>query len=260
MSRRWLLLLGFLLMGLMGGCSTLSTPNANLNPADPWENWNRKVFSFNDTLDRAVTKPVATGYAKVMPQFVRTGVGNFFGNFGDAWSAVNNILQGKGEPAFQDVVRFTTNSVFGFLGVLDIASEFGLKHHNEDFGQTLGVWGVGPGPYFLLPVLGPSTVRDTFAKPADMYFSSPTILMTGTAIKASATTLNLIETRAGFLGASKLLDETALDKYSFVRDAYLQRRRNQVYDGNPPDEPESKAEEPAPDTPSNVSLPASAPR
>ena len=132
-------------------------PGARL---DPWENWNRKVFAFNESLDRNILKPIATGYAKVVPNFVRRSVDNFFANAADAWSAVNNVLQGKPTPAFEDTVRFTTNTFFGFFGILDIASEFGLEHHYEDFGQTLGRWGFGPGAYVMLPLLGPSTVRE----------------------------------------------------------------------------------------------------
>jgi phospholipid-binding lipoprotein MlaA len=231
----------------LGGCSTTQVQGGPggqpVSKADPWENWNRKVFALNDGLDRAVLKPVATGYAAVMPQFVRTGVDNFFGNFGDAWSAVNNVLQGKGQPAFEDVVRVTTNTVIGFFGILDIASEFGLKHRNEDFGQTLGHWGVGPGPYVVLPVLGPSTLRDTAALPVDRYYASPTNLLGLSGLEAAGiTTLQVVNTRANLLGASKLLDGITLDKYTFIRDAHLQRRRNAVYDGDPPevpDEPEA---------------------
>ena len=160
----------------LGGCATTKSlvtdarggPGARL---DPWENWNRKVFAFNEGLDERILKPVATGYAKVVPQFVRRGVDNFFANAADAWSAVNNVLQGKPEPAFTDVVRFTTNTVFGFFGILDIASEFGLEHHYEDFGQTLGRWGFGAGAYVVWPVLGPSSVRDSIALPADRWFA-----------------------------------------------------------------------------------------
>ena len=145
----WLLLAA---LGL-GGCSTIQTARGGPGQRlDPWENWNRKVFAFNEGLDEKILKPVATGYAKVVPQFVRRSVDNFYANAADAWSAVNNVLQGKPEPAFQDVVRFTTNTVFGFLGVLDVASEFGLDHHYEDFGQTLGRWGFGAGAYVVWPL------------------------------------------------------------------------------------------------------------
>jgi phospholipid-binding lipoprotein MlaA len=242
MRKRAVLLLsltGALLLGL-GGCATTMTdvrggPGARL---DPWESWNRKVFAFNEGLDEKVLKPVATGYAKVVPQFARRGIDNFFANAADAWSAINNVLQGKPEPALQDVVRVTTNTVFGFFGVLDIASEFGLEHHYEDFGQTLGRWGFGAGAYVVWPLLGPSSVRDSAALPADRWFASPALYIEDGRWQFGITTLQIINTRANLLGASKLLDDIALDKYSFVRDAYLQRRRSLVFDGDAPATPE----------------------
>jgi len=235
------------LLFALGGCATTTAivkdarggPGARL---DPWENWNRKVFSFNESLDENVLKPVATGYAKVVPQFVRRSVDNFFANTADAWSAVNNVLQGKPEPALQDVVRVTTNTIFGFFGVLDIASEMGLEHHYEDFGQTLGRWGFGAGAYVVWPLLGPSSVRDSAALPLDRSFASPAEYIKEGRWQAGITVLQIINTRANLLGATKLLDDIALDKYSFVRDAYLQRRRSLVFDG---DAPEAKD---APDT------------
>lgn len=224
----------------LGGCATTlndvrAGPGARL---DPWENWNRKVFAFNESLDENVLKPVATGYAKVVPQFARRGIDNFFNNAADAWSAVNNVLQGKGEPALQDVVRVTTNTVFGFFGLLDIASEFGLEHHYEDFGQTLGRWGFGAGAYVVWPVLGPSSVRDSAALPADRWFAAPSVYIQDGRWQAGITVLQIVNTRANLLGASKLLDDIALDKYSFIRDAYLQRRRSLVYDGDAPELPQ----------------------
>ena len=224
---------------LLSGCATLTDarggPGARL---DPWENWNRKVFSFNEKLDEYFLRPVATGYAKVVPQFVRRSVNNVFANAADAWSAVNNVLQGKAEPAMQDVVRVTTNTVFGFFGILDIASEFGLEHHYEDFGQTLGRWGFGPGAYVVWPLFGPSTVRDSIALPLDRSFS-PAVLIESGSIQWGLTFLQIINTRANFLGASKVLDDIALDKYTFLRDAHLQRRRSLLSDGDAPPEPDS---------------------
>lgn len=239
MTRAGLLgLLAALLLAL-GGCATIKDarggPGARL---DPWENWNRKVFAFNEGLDEKVLRPVATGYAKIVPQFARRSVDNFFANAADAWSAVNNVLQGKPEPALQDVVRVTTNTVFGFFGLLDIASEFGLEHHYEDFGQTLGRWGFGAGAYLVWPVLGPSSVRDSLALPADRWFASPAEFIKDGRWQAGITTLQLVNTRANLLGATKLLDDIALDKYSFIRDAYLQRRRSLVFDGDAPELPE----------------------
>jgi phospholipid-binding lipoprotein MlaA len=241
---------------VLGGCATTlndvrAGPGARL---DPWENWNRKVFAFNESLDENVLKPVATGYAKVVPQFARRGVDNFFNNAADAWSAVNNVLQGKAEPAMQDVVRVTTNTVFGFFGLLDIASEFGLEHHYEDFGQTLGRWGFGAGAYVVWPLLGPSSVRDSAALPADRWFAAPSVYIKEGRWQAGITVLQIVNTRANLLGASKLLDDIALDKYSFIRDAYLQRRRSLVFDGDAPDLPQ-----PADAPPAAASAPAAAP-
>jgi phospholipid-binding lipoprotein MlaA len=236
----------------LGGCATTKSlvtdarggPGARL---DPWENWNRKVFAFNEGLDERILKPVATGYAKVVPQFVRRSVDNFFANAADAWSAVNNVLQGKAEPAFTDVVRFTTNTVFGFFGVLDIASEFGLDHHYEDFGQTLGRWGFGAGAYIVWPLIGPSTVRETIALPLDRT-ASPALYISDGSYQFGVVGLQIINTRARLLGASQVIDDIALDKYTFIRDAYLQRRRSLVFDGDAPE---------MPDAPSPAAVPAS---
>ena len=256
MKRGGLIGIALALLFALGGCATTLAdarggPGARL---DPWENWNRKVFAFNEGLDEKVLKPVATGYAKVVPQFVRRGVDNFFANTADAWSAVNNVLQGKPEPALQDVVRVTTNTVFGFFGLLDIASEFGLEHHYEDFGQTLGRWGFGAGAYVVWPLLGPSSVRDSAALPLDRSFASPAEYIKDGRWQAGITVLQIVNTRANLLGATKLLDEIALDKYSFVRDAYLQRRRSLVFDGDAPETPEP------PEAPASAAPAASSPR
>ena len=220
----------------ISGCSTIQ--NARGGPGqrlDPWEQWNRKVFGFNEALDEQVLKPVATGYANVVPQLVRRGVNNVFSNVADAWSAVNNLLQAKFEPAFQDVVRVTTNTVFGFGGVLDIASDFGLEHHYEDFGQTLGTWGFGAGAYVVWPLLGPSSVRDSLALPADRWFASPAQVINDGRLQGGFTILQIVNTRANLLGASRVIDDIALDKYTFLRDAYLQRRRSLIFDGDVPE-------------------------
>jgi phospholipid-binding lipoprotein MlaA len=221
---------------LLVGCAT--GPNAN--PRDPLEPVNRGVYQFNDATDRAVIKPVATAYREVVPSPVRTGVNNFFNNLQDAWSGVNSALQLKGEAAATNLVRFAVNTVFGLCGVLDIASDMQIERHTEDFGQTLGHWGVGAGPYMVLPLLGPSTVRDTAALPVDVQGD----LVTGISdapTRNLATTLNLLDQRSRLLSASDMLDKVALDPYTFTRDAYLQGRRNAVYDGNPPDDEESAA-------------------
>jgi phospholipid-binding lipoprotein MlaA len=234
---------------LLGGCATLREARSSAgDKLDPWENWNRKVFAFNEGLDEHLLKPVATAYSNVVPQLVRRGVDNFFGNVADVWSAVNNFLQGKGTAGVYDIMRVGTNTVFGLLGVLDVATEVGLEKTREDFGQTLGRWGFGTGAYIVWPLLGPSSVRDSFGLPADLA-ASPASLYKDGASRYSLNALQLINTRANLLGASRVLDDIALDKYTFIRDAYLQRRRSLVFDGN----------EPPPDNPLEPEPPASAP-
>jgi phospholipid-binding lipoprotein MlaA len=201
------------------------------------------VDAFNDTIDRAALKPLAEGYRQVVPELVRTGVDNFFGNLGDVWSAVNQLLQGKLVSTGQMTLRVATNTVFGLGGVLDPATEFGLERQSEDFGQTLGRWGMPPGPYLVLPLFGPSTLRDTAALPVDLQ-ASPLNQVNDDRAVTGLNVLRLVNTRAGLLSAGKLLDDVALDRYSFLRDAYLARRRNQVYDGNPPEMPEEAEPEP----------------
>jgi phospholipid-binding lipoprotein MlaA len=234
-------LLALALFALLAGCSTIRDARGGPGQRlDPWENWNRKVFNFNEDVDRAVLKPVATTYTNVVPQPVRRGVGNFFSNFADAWSAINNMLQGKFILGFDDATRVGTNTLFGLFGVLDVASEMGLEHHYEDFGQTLGRYGVGAGAYIVLPILGPSTVRDAAAVPLDR-LATPPAFFNGTGTQLGLTALQIVNTRAGLLGATRVIDDIALDKYTFVRDAYLQRRRSLVFDGDVPETP------PAPD-------------
>lgn len=218
-------------MLLLGGCA--SGPNAN--PRDPLEPFNRGVYVFNDTLDRALVKPVATAYRDVLPSPVRTGVNNFFANLKDVWSGVNNVLQLKPREAVESFMRFGVNTVFGFAGLLDIATEMRLEPHTEDFGQTLGHWGIGAGPYVVLPLLGPSTVRDTAALPVDAY-GNLLSNVSDVSARNSATALHLVDLRSRLLDATNMLDQVALDPYTFTRDAFLQRRRSMVYDGNPPDE------------------------
>lgn len=225
---------------LLQGCSTFSGKTAG-QQLDPWEKWNRKVFGFNETLDQHVLSPVATAYSDVVPQPVRRGVDNFFGNAADAWSAVNNMLQGKATDSLHDVIRVGMNTVFGIAGIFDVATEFGLDRNNEDFGQTLGQWGVGAGAYIVWPVLGPSSIRESLALPLDRAVS-PALLINDGAVKYELTALQVVNARAGLLGASKVLDDIALDKYTFIRDAYLQRRRSLVYDGNEPSPPDESKE------------------
>lgn len=203
----------------LGGCAATGS-----NPQDPYESYNRKVQSFNDGVDDAVFKPVATAYQTVTPQPVRTGVGNFFGNLSDLWSFVNHALQGNGLQAYNHVVRFTTNTVLGIGGLLDIATEMGVDRHKQDFGQTLGAWGIQPGPYLVLPLLGPSTVRDTVALPVDWQGNVLGDLHP-VSHRNSLTGLRLIDTRARLLKAGDMVDSVALDRYALMRDVYLQTRQ-----------------------------------
>ena len=239
----------------LAGCATAPGSEHAANPKDPYEGFNRKMFAFNDTLDTYALKPAAKAYNAVLPSPVRTGVHNFFGNFRDAWSAVNELLQGKAHDAAQMTARVITNSTVGIVGLFDPATPLGLERLNEDLGQTFGRWGAPPGPYLVLPVFGPSDVRDTIALPADTYVSPS--LLTDTFWQGLAVdTLGAVDTRAGLLGASQLLDDVALDRYSFLRDAYIARRRSLVYDGNPPDDPHRDDDDDAGPTPPSAPAPA----
>lgn len=216
------------------GCATTADPQAAgqaptpttsraANPADPFESYNRSIYSFNTALDEAVLKPVATLYRDVTPALARDGVGNFFSNLADAWSFVNNLAQAKGEGAYYSIVRFSVNTVFGIGGLFDVASEMGLPRSPQDFGLTLGRWGVPTGPYVVLPLLGPSTVRDTAALPLDVKGN-----LLGYTHEVSArnglSVLGLVDRRARLLQAGDMLDAVALDKYSLTRDVFLQLR------------------------------------
>lgn len=240
----------------LGGCATVpaagGAPAAAraANPADPWENWNRKVFAFNDVVDDAVVRPVAEGYRKAVPDLVRTGIGNFFGNIGDAWSSANQFLQGKVQYGMEMGMRVLVNTFFGLGGILDPATEMKLVKRSEDFGQTLGVWGLGTGPYVVLPLLGPSTLRDSGGFVVDRAVASPSRLAETDPGAYATTALELLNTRANLLSTTQLLGEVALDRYSFTRDAYLARRLDQVYDGAPPLETfEDEGADPAPKKP-----------
>ena len=215
-------------LGSLQGCATPQN-------RDPLESWNRKVFSFNESLDANVLKPVATGYKTVTPEPVRTAFTNFVGNIKDAWSTVNLFLQGRFKDGTLGVIRFTVNSTFGLAGLIDIATPMQLDKPNEDFGQTLGVWGVKPGAYIVWPLLGSSTLRDSVSIPGDFYFSA-SLFGTYPRERNILTAAQLINLRANLLDASNLVDDVALDKYAFIRDAYLQRRQNLIYEGDPPDE------------------------
>lgn len=209
---------------VLSGCATGS------NPRDPYEGFNRKMFAFNDTVDKVALKPAATAYKKVLPQFLQTGVSNFFGNLSDLWTGANNLLQGKGKDGMTDFARFGLNSTLGLLGVLDIGSDVGLQKHNEDFGQTLGAWGVPSGPYLMLPIFGPSTVRDAAAIPLDIK-ADPWAYKEPVYIRNSGIALRAVDQRASVLDASNLMEEAALDRYEFIRDGWLQRRESRINDG-----------------------------
>jgi len=219
------------------GTPQKAKPISTAIAADPLESFNRSMFTFNDAVDRNVLRPVAGAYEQVTPSFFRKGVSNFFGNLGDAWSTVNSALQLKPKHTVENLMRVLVNSTFGILGVLDVATEVGIERHTEDFGQTLGYWGVGAGPYVVLPVLGPSTLRDTAALAVD-FKGDWVALQDDVAFRNSAYVLRGVNQRAKLLRAGNMLEEAALDKYTFVRDAYLQRRQSQVLDGNLPDTPD----------------------
>ncbi len=213
----------------LAGCAT--GPDAD--PRDPLEPYNRATDSFNQLLDRALLKPLAQGYNAVTPAPVNKGVTNFFNNLSDIRSAINNLLQFKIGRAFSDVGRVAINSTVGILGLMDVASNMDMPRYNEDFGQTLGVWGMGSGPYIVLPLFGPSSGRDGVGLVVD-WFADPINYIEDDTVRWSLNGLDIIDTRADLLNASRVVDQAALDPYAFVRDAYLQRRENLVHDGNPP--------------------------
>lgn len=198
------------------------------NPDDPLEGFNRSMFSFNESLDSSVIKPVAQAYQNVTPSIVKTAVGNFFSNAGDVWTAVNNVLQGNFADGANDFMRFAINTTVGIGGLIDLATAGGMPKHQADFGQTLGVWGVPAGPYVVLPILGPSTLRDTIATPVD--FKGDLLYSRGSvAFRNTTSVLRIVDKRAGALDAINLIEEAALDKYVFIRGAYLQRRESQIH-------------------------------
>ncbi|MEY4975747.1 MAG: hypothetical protein RIQ97_942 [Pseudomonadota bacterium] len=238
-----------LLWGLVG-CASLPTPErvaqaqtqaqasppkspAVRDPRDPWEPFNRHIDRFNQDVDQAVLKPVARTYVQVVPQPVRTGVRNFFHNLDEIGTLVSTVLQLKPRAAAETAVRLGVNSTFGLLGVLDLATPMGLERHDEDIGQALGRWGVGTGPYLVLPLLGPSTLRDTLVRPLDTALD-PVQQVRPRTDRILTQGLRVTSQRSRFLGAEAVVQESALDPYTFVRDAYLQKRRSDVFDGEPP--------------------------
>lgn len=214
---------------LLTACASIP-PGSTADPRDPFERYNRAMFSFNKAVDDKVLKPVATGYTDVIPDLIRTAIGNFFGNIGDVWTAVNNYLQGKPREGTSDVARVVLNSTFGIVGLIDVATPAGLVQHEEDFGQTLGVWGVKSGPYLILPILGSSTVRDGLARPVDLY-ADPITQIDSVGVENSLRAMRLVDDRATLLYSTRMMEDAALDPYLFVRDAYLQRRESRVRDG-----------------------------
>lgn len=228
-----------LCFGMLFGCAS----NPNAHPQDPWEPFNRSVSAFNDDLDTAIAKPIATAYKEAIPSIVRTGVNNFFSNLTDPWTTINSVLQLKPQAAVESFMRFNVNTFLGLGGLLDIASEMKIDKHVADFGQTLGHWGVAPGPYLVLPLLGPSTMRDTLAS---------TLIARGDLVwqldkvthRNALYALRLVDKRSNLLRTTAVLDAVALDKYSFTRDVFLQMRQNEVFDGNAPEDEMDEAEKP----------------
>jgi len=206
---------------------------------------NRAVYSFNDGFDSVIATPLATLYRDLLHVEIRSRVSNFFSNIQDIFIGVNNVLQGKFQEGVEDWARFAFNSTIGLAGIHDVASDMGIEKHNEDFGQTFGRWGAGPGPYLILPFLGSSTLRDTGGLALDWYFA-PLAEARPIALRNSLYALYFVNTRAELLGASDLLEQAALDRYIFQRDAYLQRRRSLIYDGSPPRQREEVNDTPEP--------------
>lgn len=220
-------------LGISGCASTGSQMAEEAHPEDPWEGFNRRIFAFNDVLDRYALKPVATGYRTVTPDPVQTGVGNFFANLGEVRTAINSLLQGKPSNAGLATSRFLINSTVGVGGLLDYATLMEVTADDEDFGQTLAAWGWADSRYLVLPLLGPSTLRDTTGLPADMAAYPPTYI-DDDATRVGLTALNIVDTRAGLLDQEELISG---DRYRFIRDAFLQSRQFAINDGELGDDP-----------------------
>lgn len=225
----WLVALGVCLLSL--GCA--ANPERVTDPRDPLEPFNRAVFRFNTDFDNAFMKPVARGYRAITPAPVDRGITNFFHNIADVTSAVNNVLQFKMSRAGSDVGRIFINSTVGVLGFIDVATNVGLPSYKEDFDQTLGYWGLEPGAFFMLPILGPSSMRGNIGWVGDI-FTDPLFNVRAHEVRWGLVGLRVVDRRADLLTAAEILEEAAIDPYVFLRDAYLQRRLNLVYDGNPP--------------------------
>ncbi len=213
---------------LLSGCAAI--PVEQRHPEDPWERYNRAVFKFNDALDKAITKPLAQGYQKITPDYIEARISNFFSNLGEPTNFINNLLQGNIVKSGSDLSRFVLNSTLGFLGFFDVASHAGLEKHNEDFGQTLGVWGIGSGPYFVLPFLGPSTVRDSGGLVAD-YFTHPLTYVEDTRTRIPLTLLLFTDLRSRALKVQDLLGTEFYDPYTSLREFWLDRRKRLIRNG-----------------------------
>ena len=229
----------FILLGLVAGMVGCASIPAGVEPSprDPWEPFNRSVFEFNEGLDTYLLKPVVAGYRFVLPEFVRDGIYNFFSNYSDIYTALQNLLQGKPDYAFSDLMRVVVNTTFGLGGLIDMATPGGLPKHKEDWGQTFGVWGIPSGPYVVLPFFGPSSVRDTFGTAADLQSDYLFGYVKDIGLRNSITGLRVVNARNTYYEAGDLLDGAAIDKYSFMRDAYIQRREYQINEGRDDKEP-----------------------
>ncbi len=226
-------------LSLTSGCATLDGPP---NPDDPLERYNRAMFSFNETMDRAIVKPVAKGYNWIMPSAFNKGVTNFFSNVDDVVVFFNSLLQLKFAEAVSTSARVVWNTTIGLLGFIDVATRFDLPKYNEDFGQTLAFWGVDSGPYFVMPFLGPSTVRDGLSVPVDWILFDPVFQDKELKVTLSLLVVRYTDKRADLITATDIIDETAPDKYAYIRDAFIQRREYLIHDGNPPDDAFSEDE------------------
>ena len=224
MRNKFFTLIAILVISLMTGCATTTNK-------DPLEGLNRGIYKFNDVADKAVFKPVAGAYKAVAPTPVQTGISNFFANLRTFMTTINQVLQFKFNKAAESTTRFVVNTTVGIAGFIDVASKTGIPQYKEDFGQTLGYWGVGNGAYLMLPFLGPSTLRDTGGLAFDTMLLDPLGYVENVRVRNTLYGTFFISTRASYLPGSDLLDEAALDPYTFMRDAYLQRRENQVADG-----------------------------
>jgi phospholipid-binding lipoprotein MlaA len=254
-------------LSLLGGCSTVAPPQLPLGsllaPTDPFEAYNRKITEFNDGADRIALKPVASAYQNSVPYVIRTGVSNFFNNYWDIWYAGNALLQGEPAKAADNILRFNINMTLGFFGVLDLAGEFGVERSKKDLGQTLARWGVKSGPYLVLPLFGPTTLRDALVRPAELK-GEQIRNFKDVATRNNLYVLRAVEARANLLRVGEVLDGAALDKYTFTRDAYLQLRNNEIWDGNPPEEPDASSPMPgtapaAPPAPPPAAVPTTEP-